>query len=128
MAGRFFGAGTAPAADTAEQEERDAGALPSQPPAEGEKRLALVIGNASYVAEPLANAATDANLIGRVLPALGFETARIEDADAEALRSGVIGFANAVALAGPGAATPSYGPVPALAAGQVRTFIPSAAR
>ena len=102
MAGRFFGAGTAPAADTAEQEERDAGAVPSQPTAEGEKRLALVIGNAGYVAEPLANAATDANLISRVLPALGFETTRIEDADAEALRSGVIGFANAVALAGPG--------------------------
>ncbi len=34
---------------------------------------------------------------------MGFETTRIEDADAEALRSGVIGFANAVALAGPGA-------------------------
>ncbi len=103
MAGRFFGAGAAPAADTAVQEERDAGAVPSRPPAEGEKRLALVIGNASYVAEPLANAATDANLISRVLPALGFETTRIEDADAEALRSGVIGFANSVALAGPGA-------------------------
>src|SRR5690606_9149940 len=109
MAGRFFGAGGAPAADTvAEPEESDASALPLHPPAQGEKRLALVIGNARYRAEPLANAAADATLIAKILPALGFETTRIEDASAEALRSGVIGFANAVALAGPGAVAIVY--------------------
>ena len=102
MAGRFFGAGNAPAAATAAESE-DAAAIQTPPPSQVEKRLALVIGNTRYRAEPLSNAAADAALIGRILPALGFETMRIEDAGAEALRSGVIGFANTLALAGPGA-------------------------
>lgn len=58
-----------------------------------EQRLALVVGNASYAANRLANPANDAGLIARALAATGFEVVKLIDADQAALKRAVIEFA-----------------------------------
>ena len=74
-----------------------AGAAPS------EKRLALVIGNASYKAQPLVTAVNDAALISQTLQLAGFDVTGARDLDQSLLREAVRNFVNKVANAGAGA-------------------------
>ncbi|MEH2544098.1 putative caspase-like protein [Bradyrhizobium sp. AZCC 2262] len=79
-----------------------AGAAPS------EKRLALVIGNASYKAKPLATAVNDAALIAQTLRAAGFDVMGARDLDEDLLRQTFRDFVDAVRSAGPGAVAAVY--------------------
>ncbi|MGE0719004.1 MAG: caspase family protein, partial [Alphaproteobacteria bacterium] len=42
--------------------------------------MALVIGNAAYKAQPLANPVNDARAMARTLEQVGFQVVRVEDA------------------------------------------------
>jgi uncharacterized caspase-like protein len=53
---------------------------------QSEKRIALVIGNAAYQAQPLTTAANDAGLIAQTLQAAGFDVVGARDLDQDALR------------------------------------------
>ena len=68
-----------------------------------EKRLALVIGNASYKAQPLATAVNDAALIFKTLQSAGFDVTGARDLDQNLLRDAFRSFTNRVANAGAGA-------------------------
>jgi uncharacterized caspase-like protein len=68
-----------------------------------EKRLALVIGNASYKAKPLATAVSDAALIAQTLQSAGFDVIGARDLDQGLLRGVIRDFTNKVASAGTGA-------------------------
>lgn len=72
-----------------------AGAEPS------EKRLALVIGNASYHAKALATPVNDAALIAQTLQAAGFEVMGARDLDQDSLRRAFRDFVDGVTRAGP---------------------------
>ena len=71
-----------------------AGAAPS------EKRLALVIGNASYKAKALPTAANDAALVAQTLQAAGFDVTGARDLDEDLLRKAFRDFVDRVAKAG----------------------------
>lgn len=76
-----------------------------QPPASAtasERRLALVVGNASYEAHPLATPANDAELITRTLQAAGFEVVHARDLKQDALRQVFDEFLETLSKAGPG--------------------------
>ncbi len=75
----------------------DAGASAAEP------RLALVIGNASYKAKPLATAANDATLIAQTLQLAGFDVIGARDLDLGLLSQAVRDLADKVASTGPGA-------------------------
>ena len=79
-----------------------AGAAPA------EKRLALVVGNASYKAKPLATAVNDAALIAQTLRAAGFDVMGARDLDEDLLRQTFRDFVDAVRNAGPGAVAVVY--------------------
>ncbi|WP_296742676.1 caspase family protein [Mesorhizobium sp.] len=71
--------------------------------AEGEKRLALVIGNGAYQTGELATAANDAGLIAQTLQAAGFDVVGARDVDQDSLRGAFRDFAGKVSAAGPDA-------------------------
>jgi uncharacterized caspase-like protein len=71
-----------------------AGAAPS------EKRLALVIGNASYHAKTLASPVNDAALIAQTLQAAGFDVMGARDLDEDSLRQAFHAFIDGVTKAG----------------------------
>jgi uncharacterized caspase-like protein len=73
-----------------------------------EKRVALVIGNASYKAKPLATAANDAGLIAQTLQAAGFEVVGARDLDEGPLRQAFRDFADRLRAAGPDAVAVLY--------------------
>lgn len=76
----------------------------SSPPAgatASEKRLALVIGNASYRAKALATSVTDAALIAQTLQTAGFDVMGARDLDGDLLRQTFRDFADRVTNAGP---------------------------
>ena len=73
-----------------------------------EKRLALVIGNASYKAKPLATSVNDAALIAQTLRAAGFDVMGARDLDEDLLRQTFRDFVDAVRNAGPGAVAAVY--------------------
>src|SRR5258708_7316637 len=79
-----------------------AGAAPT------EKRLALVIGNASYKAGALATPANDAALIAQTLQAAGFDVMGARDLDEGLLRQAFGDFIDAVTKAGPDAVAAVY--------------------
>jgi len=79
-----------------------AGAAPS------EKRLALVIGNASYKAKTLATPANDAALIAQTLQAAGFDVIGARDLDGDGLRQTFRDFIDRVRNAGPDAVAAVY--------------------
>jgi uncharacterized caspase-like protein len=79
-----------------------AGAAPS------EKRLALVIGNASYKAKTLATPVNDAALIAQTLQAAGFDVMGARDLDQDMLRQTFRDFIDSVAKAGPDAVAAVY--------------------
>jgi uncharacterized caspase-like protein len=71
--------------------------------AQGEKRLAFVIGNASYPSGELATPANDAGLIAQTLQAAGFDVVGARDVDQESLRGSFRDFLGKVSAAGPDA-------------------------
>ena len=73
-----------------------------------EKRLALVIGNASYTGHALATPVNDAALISQTLQAAGFEVTGARDLDEALLRRAFREFADKVANAGPDAVAVVY--------------------
>jgi uncharacterized caspase-like protein len=76
-------------------------AVASPVKAEGEKRIAFVVGNAAYQAGPLATSANDAGLIAQTLQAAGFDVAGARDLDAEALRAAFRDFLDKAQTSGP---------------------------
>ena len=66
-----------------------------------EKRMALVIGNASYQATTLATPINDAALIAQTLQAAGFDVTGARDLDEESLRSAFRDFVDSLSKAGP---------------------------
>jgi uncharacterized caspase-like protein len=79
-----------------------AGAAPS------ENRLALVIGNASYKAKPLATAVNDAALIAQTLEAAGFDVVAARDLNEDSLRKAFSDFIDRAKKAGPDAVALVY--------------------
>jgi uncharacterized caspase-like protein len=75
--------------------------LPQAGAAASEKRLALVIGNASYKAKALATPVNDAALIARTLKAAGFDVMGARDLDGDLLRQTFRDFTDGIANAGP---------------------------
>ncbi|WOJ91839.1 caspase family protein (plasmid) [Methylocapsa polymorpha] len=66
-----------------------------------EKRIAFVVGNASYQAGPLATPANDAGLIAQTLQAAGFDVAGARDLDGESLRAAFRDFLDKAQASGP---------------------------
>jgi len=58
----------------------------------GERRLALVIGNAGYASSPLNNTVSDARLMAQTLRDLGFEVVERTNAGYKEMRRAVIEF------------------------------------
>jgi len=79
-----------------------AGAAPS------ERRMALVIGNASYRVGALATAANDAGLIAQTLRAAGFDVMGARDLDEDSLRNTLRDFVDHASKAGPDAVVAVY--------------------
>ena len=74
-------------------------------PAAGEKRVALVIGNAAYREAPLKNPVNDARAMAARLSALGFEVVARENATRQAMADAVAQFSRKL---GPGASALIY--------------------
>ena len=74
--------------------------LPTAGAAVPEKRLALVIGNASYKAKPLSTVVNDAALIALTLQSAGFDVIGARDLDQGMLRGAFRDFTTKVANAG----------------------------
>jgi uncharacterized caspase-like protein len=72
-----------------------------QPSSPQEKRIALVIGNGSYVKAPLATAANDAGLVAQTLQAAGFEVIGARDLDGDTLRGSFRDFIQKAEASGP---------------------------
>jgi hypothetical protein len=70
--------------------------------AQGESRVALVIGNASYPESPLKNPVNDARAMALTLRALGFETIVRENASYREMRRAVGEFGRRIACGGVG--------------------------
>jgi uncharacterized caspase-like protein len=69
--------------------------------ADGEKRIALVIGNAAYQAGALTTTANDAGLIAQTLQAAGFDVAGARDLDQDSLRRALRDFVEKATASGP---------------------------
>lgn len=68
-------------------------ALGPAPGVEGaHQRVALVIGNGSYAARPLANPVNDARAVSRLLEQAGFHVRRLENVGADAMRDALRRF------------------------------------
>ena len=76
--------------------------------AASQKRVALVIGNASYRAKPLATAANDAALIAQTLQVAGFDVIGARDLDEGLLRQAFRDFTDRITKAGPDAVALVY--------------------
>src|SRR5262245_5867681 len=71
------------------------------PAGAGEKRIALVVGNAAYQAAPLKTAANDAGLVAQTLQAAGFDVVGARDLDQEAVRRAMRDFLDKAQSSGP---------------------------
>lgn len=74
----------------------------AQSQGQGEKRIALVIGNADYKTGPLATSANDAGLIAQTLQAAGFDVTGARDLDQDSLRKAFREFLDKASSSGPG--------------------------
>jgi len=72
-------------------------ATPVTADAGGERRVALVVGNAAYGRAPLRNAVNDARDFSRALADSGFEVIRVENATLESLNRAIDQFAGRLA-------------------------------
>jgi uncharacterized caspase-like protein len=70
-------------------------------PAQAEKRIALVIGNAGYAAGALNTPANDAGLIAQTLQAAGFDVVGARDLDQDTLRHAFCDFVEKATASGP---------------------------
>jgi uncharacterized caspase-like protein len=68
---------------------------------DGEKRIALVIGNAAYQAGELATPANDAGLVAQTLQAAGFDVVGSRDLDQDTLRRAFRDFLDKAQASGP---------------------------
>jgi uncharacterized caspase-like protein len=84
------------------------GSASSTTAAPAERRVALVIGNASYRAKTLATPANDAALVAQSLQGAGFDVMGARDLDADSLRSAFRDFFASVTKAGPGTVAAVY--------------------
>jgi uncharacterized caspase-like protein len=82
--------------------------LPQAGAAAPEKRLALVIGNASYKVKSLATPVNDAALIAQTLQAAGFDVMGARDLEGDLLGQAFRDFADRVRSAGPDAVAAVY--------------------
>src|SRR5581483_7368493 len=82
--------------------------LPQSGAAAAERRLALVVGNASYKAKPLASAINDAALIAQTLQLAGFDVIGARDLDLSQLRKTIGDFTDKIASTGPSATVVVY--------------------
>lgn len=73
---------------------------PANPPPSNDRRLALVIGNAAYPVNPLANAGNDAKDIADRLNRLGFNVTLQLDASQENMEKAIADFSRALMSAG----------------------------
>ena len=69
--------------------------------AKAERRIALVIGNATYQSRLLVTPANDAGLISQTLQASGFDVVGARDVDADTLRHALRDFVDKAASSGP---------------------------
>src|ERR1700733_14222864 len=76
------------------------GSFPGAGVAASEKRLALVVGNASYNAKALGTPVNDAALVAQTLQLAGFDVVGARDLDQDLLRRTFSDFTNKVAAAG----------------------------
>lgn len=74
---------------------------PALAQSQGEKRIALVIGNAGYKAGPLATSANDAGLIAQTLQAAGFDVTGARDLDQDSMRKAFREFLDKASASGP---------------------------
>jgi formylglycine-generating enzyme required for sulfatase activity len=75
------------------QEQRGVNVVPTVPaPPTAERRIALVIGNSSYAASPLANPVNDAIDIATALQQMGFAVTPLLNADLRRMRDGIETF------------------------------------
>jgi hypothetical protein len=70
--------------------------------AQGERRVALVIGNSAYKEQPLRNAANDARTMGDALKGLGFAVTVRTDAGKTQMEDAILGFGRELAKGGVG--------------------------
>ncbi|OAF06212.1 hypothetical protein AYJ54_21345 [Bradyrhizobium centrolobii] len=82
--------------------------FPADASSSAEKRLALVVGNASYRAQKLEIAANDAGFIAGKLRTAGFEVTQTRDLDSESLKRTFSDFVGKVRDAGPDAVAVVY--------------------
>jgi len=78
-----------------------AAVIPPVAAQQSEKRIALVIGNASYQAAPLKTSANDAGLIAQTLEAAGFDVVGARDLDQDSLRHALRDFMDKASASGP---------------------------
>ncbi len=89
-------------AATAAAQDRTLQVSPSKPEPPGERRMALVIGNAAYKSSPLKNPVRDARAISKALAETGFRVVLLEDASLTAMRRAVRAFGDELAAGGVG--------------------------
>jgi hypothetical protein len=70
--------------------------------AQGERRVALVVGNSAYKEQPLKNAANDARTMGDALKGLGFAVTVRTDAGKAQMEDAILGFGRELAKGGVG--------------------------
>jgi hypothetical protein len=70
--------------------------------AQGEARVALVIGNGAYQDSPLKNPVNDARAMGRALRECGFQVIALENASYQKMREGLRDFGGRIAQGGVG--------------------------
>jgi len=69
--------------------------------ADGDRRIALVMGNGGYAHGSLPNPVSDANLIADALEGVGFDVTKVTDADQREMKRQIVDFGERLAAAGP---------------------------
>jgi uncharacterized caspase-like protein len=99
---RQFGLVLAFSCAAAAAQDRQLVIAPVKPAPAGERRVALVIGNASYKSSPLRNPVKDARAMAEALAATGFKVTVVEDATETAMRRAIRAFGDELLSGGVG--------------------------
>lgn len=99
---RHFGLVLAFSCAAAAAQDRQLVIAPVKPAPAGERRVALVIGNASYKSSPLRNPVKDARAMAKALAATGFKVTVVEDATETAMRRAIRAFGDELLSGGVG--------------------------